>query len=356
MISEHAMGYFQNTGFFLALIVFSALATRLCRDHLRIMDVANHRSSHEGAVPRSGGIAILLTLCLGILAYYAFHHSYFVEQETFWGLFVSAVMISAVSFYDDVTSKGFRFKVASQLVGVAILIAFQLTINELTIPYYGKVWLGWLSYPLTVLWVVGITNAFNFMDGLNGMAAGTAAIVAICFSLITFSLGSKFVFHVSYILAAGCIGFLIFNFPRASIFMGDVGSTLLGFMFGSLAILAADYDKSHTPFMVIPILLANFILETLFTFFRRLLSGEPVHKPHRTHPYQLLNRMGIPGYRVTIIYCLQSFWLAIACVFYLRAQHQATNIAILSLILAVYLVYFTMVSHLARKRGLLGNR
>ena len=164
----------------------------------------------------------------------------------------------------------------------------------------GPVELGWPSWPLSFLWIIGLTNAFNFMDGLDGLAAGTAVIASFFFLVITYSLGSSFVYIHCYTVLAGSLGFLVYNFPPARIFMGDVGSAMLGFVFATLAIIAARYDASHTSFMVVPLLLFTFIYDTSFTFVRRWLRGENVTQAHRSHLYQLLNRMGYSHLTVSL--------------------------------------------------------
>lgn len=350
--TKQGLFYLQNIGFFLFLVLLSGGLTYLCRRYVRVMDYASGRSLHEGSIPRSGGIPIVITFCIGILIYYIFRDSYFIEQSAFWGLFISAIMISAVSFYDDITNRSFIYKLISQLIGVVILIIFGLTLNEWSVPYIGKIVFGPYRYILTVLWIVGITNAFNFMDGLNGLAAGVAAIVFISFSVITYHLGSGVSFHIGYIIAASCLGFLFYNFPKASIFMGDVGSTFLGFCLGAMAILSSHYEHHHTTFMVIPILLANFIMETFYTFIWRLCKGQPIYKAHKLHPYQLLNQMGVSAKRVTLLYYGQSLLLVCLCMAYVRSLIPMRTL-ILTAIIISYSIYFVKVHKVAKARGLI---
>lgn len=351
--TKQSLFYLQNIGFFLFLVLLSAILTYICRRYIRIMDYASIRSMHVGAIPRSGGIAIVITFCIGILIYYFIHNSYFVGQSAFWGLFLSSLMVSVVNLYDDIRSNGFVYKFLIQFIGVAVLIGFDLTLNEWTIPYIGKIPLGAFRYILTVLWIVGITNAFNFMDGLNGLAAGTAVIVSLAFAFITLNTGSGVSFHISYIIAASCIGFIFYNFPKASMFMGDVGSAFLGFSFGAIAILAAHYDAYHTPFLVMPILLANFILETLFTFGWRLIHHYPVFEAHKMHPYQLLKQMGVSSQKIAFIYYAQSISLVGLCFLYLNYYNNVFNILVLLLIFIVYFVYFMFIHKVAKIRGVI---
>lgn len=344
--------YVENVGFFLFLVVLSTALTYLCRNYVRIMDHASDRSFHKGAIPRSGGIAIVLTFCIGTLLYYNFRDTYFDGQGAFWGLFVSAMVIALVSFYDDITNRSFVYKLVSQLLGALILICFGLTLNEWSVPIIGKITFGPYRYILTVLWIVGITNAFNFMDGLDGLAAGVAVIASLAFSVITYYQGSGVTFHIGYILVACCIGFLLFNFPKASIFMGDVGSTFLGFCFGTMAILSSHYDMYHTSFMVVPILFANFIMETFYTFVWRLSKRQLVHKAHKLHPYQLLTQMGVPAKKVILIYYAQSVVLVCLCVLYVHSGIPMM-VVILMFIIISYTAYFFKVHKAARARGMI---
>src|SRR3546814_18292312 len=123
-----------------------------------------------------------------------------------------------------------------------------------------------------------MTNMFNFMDGLDGLAGGTAVLVAAAFALITDLQGSLFVYILSYALFAAALGFFIFNFPVARIFMGDVGSQFLGFAFDAIAVIAAEYDAARTSLLIMPLLFCNFLFDTVFNFCRRFVAGENVKK------------------------------------------------------------------------------
>lgn len=342
----------QRLIFFILMAGISAILTYICKKFVRIIDNPTHRSSHTVAVPKSGGIAIVATFYLGICLYYLANGSAF-DQKAFTGLVVSAFVIALVSFYDDLTQKAFYLKVLGQLLGVILLISFGLSFKSWNIPFLGLVSLGFTGYVLTSIWIVGFTNAFNFMDGLNGLAAGVAIIVSLTFSFITAYYsgeGFAFISYTNFLIASACTGFIIFNYPKASVFMGDVGSAFLGFSFAAMALFISRFD--NISFMVIPILFANFILETLFTFIWRLFNKEPIHKAHRIHLYQLLNQMGIPAKRITLFYYGQTIILAVLSLLYLNSNSYMRSILILSLI-AVYLFYFLLVHRAARRKGII---
>ncbi|MEW6314507.1 MAG: MraY family glycosyltransferase [Pseudomonadota bacterium] len=284
------------------LLLLSAALTRFMLSRACIMDIPNARSSHAQPTPKSGGVAIVAAFVCGLAGMAWLAGPAVVMQGYFLGFVFAVLLVAAISFYDDVKHKPFLVKLVAQLVAAGVVMAAGVVLDELTLPWFGRVELGWLGYTLTFLWIVGLTNAFNFMDGLDGLAGGVAFIAAVFFCFIALGLGSDLVYMVSYILAAGSLGFLLYNFPPARIFMGDVGSAFLGFTFAVLAVIAARYDQSHVSFWVMPLLLGHFIYDTAFTFMRRLLRGEKVTDAHRDHLYQLFSRLGYGHLPVTLFY------------------------------------------------------
>ncbi|MFZ5571260.1 MAG: glycosyltransferase family 4 protein [Thermodesulfobacteriota bacterium] len=259
---------------------------------LRIMDIPNERSSHDRPVPKSGGVALVSAFLIGVAAIVGFGESLPIGGGAFVGFVLAAVLIAAISLYDDIRSGPFFVKLAGQMAAVAVLMYFGLVLTEISLPGFGRMKTGPLGWLISCLWILGLTNAYNFMDGLNGMAAGTAVIAASFFSFVSYQQGSTVVYIIGYSLIAGSLGFLVFNFPGARLFMGDVGSAFLGFVFATLAIIGAAHESAHTSFLVMPLLLFHFIFDTSFTFIRRLLRRENVFAAHRTHLYQLFNQLG----------------------------------------------------------------
>ena len=294
--------YIMHSIRIVCLLVLSFGLTRFMLYHALIIDVPNGRSSHNAPTPTGGGISIVATFLIGVAAIFMFTDSMMIIRRYFLGFFFSALLISGISFYDDIRGRPYIIKLTAQLLAVLLVLVFGVVIDVITLPTVGAVELGWLGYPISFVWIMGMTNAFNFMDGLDGLAPGVAVIVSAFFCVITFTQGSVFVYITCYVLFAGTLGFLVYNFPPARIFMGDVGSTFLGFVFAVLAIIAARYDFSHTSFFVVPLLLFNFIYDTFFTFFRRLFRGERVMDAHRTHLYQLFQRLGYSHLTVSLFH------------------------------------------------------
>ena len=306
---------FLHFAFAASIATLSAVVTAILIRYLPILDLPNERSSHSRPTQRGGGIAIVCGFLVGISLIHFIGDITPIKTRYFMGFLVSAFVIAGMSIYDDFRLRSATVKLVAQLCAIAIAIAAGIVIDELHLPGLHVVGPGWWGYMLTLLWILGLTNAYNFMDGLDGLAASSAAIASGFLSVISFNEGSHFIYLASMVLCAASIGFLVFNISPARIFMGDVGSTFLGFSFAVMAVIAARYDLSHTSLFVVPLLLFHFIFDSFFTFFRRLVRGDPVMRAHKTHLYQLLNQVGFSHGKVTLIYSVMAAGQGIGAVF-----------------------------------------
>ena len=257
----------------------------------QIIDSPNERSSHTRPTVRGGGIAIITTVVgvgLGFICRS--------ERQPLLVAGLGTLALAVVSFIDDLKSIGAAIRLGCHfLAAVAVLIA--LGISSITLglsPDTGMLVPAIASGVLGCLWIVGYTNAFNFMDGINGIAGGQAAITGLGMALLTALTVGEFSSPpvlLSLAIAGAALGFLPYNFPSARMFMGDVGSAPLGFLLGFLVIWLA---KSAGAWLLIPLALlhANFVLDTAITLLRRVARGEQWHEAHREHFYQRLVRSG----------------------------------------------------------------
>lgn len=257
----------------------------------QIIDSPNPRSSHTRPTVRGGGIAIIGTV-LG-LGLWLICRS---EHQPLLAVGLCTLALAVVSFIDDLKSIGAAIRFGCHVLAAAVALV-TLGIYSITLgfsPGAGMLVPVVASAVLGCVWVVGYTNAFNFMDGINGIAASQAAITGLGMALLTaLSVGELSLPPVllSFAIAGAALGFLPYNFPSARMFMGDVGSAPLGFLLGVLVIWLA---KSAGAWLLIPLALlhANFVLDTAITLFRRVARGEQWHKAHREHFYQRLVRSG----------------------------------------------------------------
>lgn len=297
----------------LACAVLAAAITWAMAHFAVLVDVPNARSSHMRPTPRGGGVGILSAFAVGLAGVHLL--TGILNQPGLAAFAVAALIMGLAGLVDDVRSMKFTTKLAAQVVASAIAMAGGLVIRSVYVPGMGPVELGVFGYALTLLWLIGLTNAFNFMDGLDGLAGGVAVIAGAFLCVLAVLLDQPAVVVLSGLLTAASAGFLVVNFPPARIFMGDVGSQFLGFSFAALGVLLADGDGTGTIILVVPLLLFHFLFDTVFTAFRRWRRGENLADAHRTHLYQLLNQSGrshrqVAGaqYLMVIVQGLAGLW------------------------------------------------
>jgi UDP-GlcNAc:undecaprenyl-phosphate GlcNAc-1-phosphate transferase len=208
-----------------------------------------------------------------------------------------------------------------------------------------------LGVPLTAAWVLFATNAVNFIDGLNGLASGSAAIACLFLAGIGWAEGDWFVQVASLVLAAGIAGFLPFNYPRAQIFMGDVGSQFCGFVLAMLGVLAAGFGAQTLSVLLVPMLLMGILFDVAFTLLRRALAGERITQAHRSHLYQVANRAGVPAAQVTLVYWTMTVWGGLCCLAF-GAVTGAWKPAVPFAVLVPQFAWLAFVIARARRAGL----
>jgi len=204
-----------------------------------------------------------------------------------------------VGFLEDVRTLSKRVRFGAQALAAGMLLWSFGAWDLLDLPFVSFS-LAWIGIPVTLLWVVGLTNAYNFMDGIDGIAGVQAIVAALGWIAIGRLTGAHEVTFVALPLAAATAGFLVHNWQPASVFMGDVGSTFLGFVFAAFPVALAASDP-RMPFVGL-LLVWPFVFDASYTFVRRMLRGENVSSPHRSHLYQRLVICGASHRSVSIAY------------------------------------------------------
>lgn len=291
----------EHLAFAGALAVLSAIVVRLMIA-FPILDHPNARSAHKRPTPRGGGLGVVLAFMAGMVVLYQVAVYARVAERQFLGVIVAAGAIAAVALTDDVRDLSARLRLAAQALAALVAVGSGLVVQRLAIPWVGEVDLGWLGIGLTLVWIVGCTNAVNFMDGLDGLVGGTLLIASAALALIAALQGGWFVYAAALFLAAGFCGFLPFNLHPARIFMGDVGSQFAGFMLAVLAVAASRFDGQQLSFLIVPLLMFGLLFDAAFTLGRRALMGERLAEGHRTHLYQLAQRSGVPVRAVAAVH------------------------------------------------------
>lgn len=262
---------------------------------LRLVDVPNERSSHVIPTPRGGGVGILFGLLLGLLAArLAFPESVSRAAAVLVGL---ALLVGLVGLVDDRGGLPASLRLILHLMAATSLVHLVGPISTLPLPVPLSFALAtpFASVLMTVIWVAGITNFFNFMDGVDGLAGGQAVVSCIGIAVAGWSADATV---VACAIAGAAAGFLFYNWPPAKIFMGDVGSGAIGFLLAGLPLLAPAQRRSEAV-LAVALGLTFFILDPLLTLVRRALSRRPLMQAHREHLYQRLIPAGTSGSRVT---------------------------------------------------------
>ncbi|MGG2094549.1 MraY family glycosyltransferase [Bacillus sp. S13(2024)] len=275
-------------------------------------DKPNARKVHQRIMPRLGGLAIFIGVVVGCLI------SGLYEQRII-SISVGAVIIIIIGILDDVYELSAKVKFGGQLV-VALLIVKNLQIPVLYIPFLGDIDLGWFSYPITVFWIVGITNAINLIDGLDGLSAGISSIVLATLAYMAATsvtgAGSALILPLALIALASTIGFLFYNFHPAKIFMGDTGALFLGYCISVLSLLGLYKSVTLFSFIVPIIILGVPIFDTIFAIIRRIVNKKPISAPDKSHLHHRLLALGF-SHRTTvlIIYAFGIFFSVNAIIF-----------------------------------------
>ena len=232
----------RHLAFAVGLALLSAIVVRLMIA-ARVLDRPDPRKVHTQETPKGGGVGVVVAFLVGIAILYRFAEFARLADPYFVGVIEASVAIAIVAFLDDLYDWKFSVKLSAQILAAVVAVASGIYVENYHIPYAGPLHIGWLAPLATVLWLLFATNALNFIDGLNGLAAGVALIAASFLAGIAAAHDGFFAYFASLLLIAGLAGFLPFNFPRARIFMGDVGSQFCGFILAILAVVASRFDN-----------------------------------------------------------------------------------------------------------------
>ena len=333
-----------------ALALLSALLVRMMIG-VGVMDTPDRRKSHTRATPKGGGVGVVAAFLAGMYVLYRYAEFARLADPYFRGVIIASVAIAFVSFLDDLRDWPFTVKLAAQVLAALTAVASGLYVTEYRVPYVGPWHLGWLGIVATVGWILFVTNAMNFIDGLNGLAAGTALVAAVFLAAIAEGQQGWFVYFAALLLAAGLAGFLPFNFPRARIFMGDVGSQFCGFMLAVLGVAAARFGAIEMSFLIVPMLLSGVLLDVAFTLARRAVAGQSLTEAHRSHVYQVAHRAGIPAPAVAMTHWGFAAFGGLCCLLFIRAPSEAKPF-VPALILVPQLSWLALVSWRARHTGI----
>lgn len=303
----------------LAASFLLTLAIKRTAGRLRLIDVPNERSSHALPTPKGAGVAIAISslAAMGLLCVLGI-----MPGHLFLALAPGGAAVAAVGLIDDITPLPARLRLLVHFMaaGWAVVCIGPVPFFHHFVPASPE--LQWFSYAASTVGIVWFLNMYNFMDGIDGIAASQAVFMCAGVALLAvFSAGVAYIAAAAIVIGAASCGFLLWNWPPAKIFMGDVGSGYLGFVFAVLGLASGGHGRGVAGVWACLILTGVFAVDATFTVVRRFLRGEQITRPHRTHAFQLLTQS--LGHRnVTLCVALVNVaWLlpcALACV--LRPQ------------------------------------
>lgn len=268
----------------------------------QMLDQPNERSSHTHATPRTGGVAIMAGWVAGCFVITAF------AGDAGAALRLAMIGLCAASAFalglaDDRIGLSALWKLVGQIVVAALFVVLFGPLTAIPLPFFGEVTLAPLwGVLLAILWIVGFMNAFNFMDGANGLAGGAAAAGLAWFSVAASFAGAPVLAVAALLLALAAAGFLPENLVRGKLFMGDNGSLALGFLIAAFAVLGVNWTQGRLSALVAPVIFLPFLFDAAWTLVLRLVRGRNIFQAHREHCYQLLIRSGVSHARVAILY------------------------------------------------------
>lgn len=303
--------------------------------HVGALDYPNERKVHKKPMPVMGGLMIYLGFLFGYML--------FAPQSTqMLAILIASFIVVITGILDVINPLRAREKLVGQVVAALIIVFYgKILLNDIS--FFGYYFdFGWLAYPITLVFIVAVMNCINLIDGLDGLADGISMIFFITIGVLAFimhNLGSLEI-TIAFIMIGACLGFLIFNFNPAKIFMGEIGSMFLGFMIAVVCLLG--FKAVTLTSLVVPMLiLAIPILDTLFAILRRIIHHKPIYEADRQHlHHQLLNKKFSQKTTVLIIYAV-SILFSSASVFYVLKDRKIGAIIYIILVLLITWVVLT---------------
>ena len=337
-------------GSFLLCCGIIPLVILFCK-RFSLYDPVNARKIHSGDIPRLGGVGIVLSFIIGVVVYgLLFNRDDF---SRILPLVISGGIIFIFGILDDLLELKAIIKLIVQIVAVAIVVLSGYHFNQILNIHLPM----WFSYILTFCWIIGIVNAYNLIDGVDGLCGGISFISCITLGLSLLFSGDKSGI-VCIILAFSILGFLVYNWPPAKIFMGDCGSQFLGFMISVIPLYSTTPDFEYNKFFIMIVIVSIPMLDTISAIWRRLRDHRPVMSADKMHIHHKLMNLGFNKYEVLITLLGVQLLICIAVGFSLYiSRSRGTMLLFVTYCFVIFL--FGLIHYLHRavlkKHGLYGQ-
>ncbi len=300
------------------------------------IDYPKDRGVHKKPMPRMGGVAIVLGFLITVLMINFFNPG--MNQKQLLGFLVGAAIIAALGVWDDMKNLPAKLKFCVQIVAALIVILSGTRIQIVLWPVTTT--LQALSIPITLVWIVGVTNAVNLIDGLDGLAAGVTGIAAMSLMVLCIFTGSTTAVVLTAALAGACLGFLPRNFNPAEIFMGDTGSTFLGFVLAVTSILGVFKGYALLALSVSILCIGLPIFDTIFAMLRRMAKHQPIMQADRGHLHHRLIDHGCTQKQAVLIMYAISLGLGVLAIFISVKDSRIFVVSLLTVIVLSFIIYY----------------
>jgi UDP-GlcNAc:undecaprenyl-phosphate GlcNAc-1-phosphate transferase len=318
----------------------------LLAQRIKAVDSPDVRKVHSNPIPRIGGVAIFISTMLIVLAVLFLQNrvgdDFRKIQASLSVLLAAATFIFLIGLIDDLKGLRALLKLMAQLFAAIIICVVGIRIQSVTVFDGLTINFSWFSWPITILWIVGITNAVNLSDGLDGLAAGISAITCGVIALLAVYSGQTVLAVLMLALLGSLSGFLVFNFNPARVFMGDCGSLFLGFVIASVSVLCSMKSTALVGLALPMLALGIPIFDTLFSMLRRFLERRSIFSPDRSHFHHRLVDMGLKQRHVVLlIYALTALIAGLGM--FMVLTRDIRSLAILSCILLLITFIFRVI-------------
>lgn len=329
---------------FIASLIFIPIVKKIA-NHIKAIDIPNERKVHTKPTPRLGGLAIFMSYLLGYILFGQLNNQMI-------SILIGGFILIILGICDDIKPLKARYKLLGQILAASVVVFYgNIYLSEVS-AFGINLAFGNIGYPLAVLFIVAIINAINLIDGIDGLAGGTCTIFFITVAIIAFFLNRLNGLDVilCLIMIGSTLGFLVYNFPPASIFMGDTGSMFLGFMISVIALLG--YKAATVTSLLIPIIILFLpILDTIFAIIRRTLKGENIGKPDKSHIHHQLLKLNKSTKKTVLIMYLFNIICAAISVFYALGDNRlAIILYIILIVIMMFMIFKTDILFTQKKK------
>lgn len=324
---------------------------------INAVDVPGVRNVHSKHIPRIGGVAIFVsTVCLILSVFFlnnTIGNAFRDIQPKMTFLLSAASLIFLIGLIDDIKGLRARIKLLAQLAAAIIVCSVGIQIKSVTIADWLTLNFGWFSWPLTLFWITGITNAVNLSDGLDGLATGIAAIACGVIAILAVQSGQVVMAVLMLALLGSLTGFLFFNFNPAKVFLGDCGSLFLGFTIATSSVMCSNKSSALVGLALPALALGIPIFDTLFSMLRRFLERRSLFSPDRSHFHHRLLDLGLKQHHVVlVIYALTA--IAAGLGMFMMLTRNVQSLAVLFCVLILLLLVFRVVGSVRLRETIAG--